>query len=338
MPQQPPPLRVLLGIALVAGCTLALQVLLTRLFSAVLFYHFGFLAISLALLGTGAGGLALYVRPRWFDRRPSEATLARWSTAFAALLVLVPLLLVRIDYTFDGKVTAGFVFALAAACVLAALPFLAAGVAIALAIRDYTRWAGRVYGAALAGAGLGALAVVPLMWLTDPATLAVALGALAGVAAVLFAGSHLRERRIGTGVGAVAAVLVVASLATSLYYLEPWTDGEPDAERWTPLSRVLGYGPEGDSPYALLFYDRVYAPVPVYKRGEPSPRAEQLGLRPQSLGYAMTGPGRALVIGGGGGRDIHNALSSGQRQVDVIELNQGIVDVVDKDLAKWSGS
>ncbi len=50
-----PALRTLAGIALVAGCTLALQVLLTRLFSAVLFYHFGFLAISLALLGIGAG-------------------------------------------------------------------------------------------------------------------------------------------------------------------------------------------------------------------------------------------------------------------------------------------
>ena len=333
-----PPIRILVAVGLVAGCTLALQVLLTRLFSAVLFYHFGFLAISLALLGTGAGGLALYVRPRWFDRRPSEATLARWSTAFAALLVLVPLVLVRIDYTFDGKVTAGFVFALGAACVLAALPFLAAGVAIALAIRDYTRWAGRVYAADLAGAGLGALLVVPVMWLTDPATLAVALGALAGAAALLFAGRHATERRAGAVVTAVAAVLVVVSATTSLYYLDPWTEGTPDAERWTPLSRVIGYGPENGAKYALLYYDRVYAPVPVYERGDPYPTGRDLNLVPQSLGYAMAGRGKALVIGGGGGRDIYNALSSGMRAVDVIELNQGIVDVVDKDLKEWSGS
>ena len=51
----------------------------------------------------------------------------------------------------------------------------------------------------------------------------------------------------------------------------------------------------------------------------------------------MAGPGKALVIGGGGGRDIYNALSSGQRAVDVIELNQGIVDVVDKDLKRVVG-
>jgi hypothetical protein len=59
---------------------------------------------------------------------------------------------------------------------------------------------------------------------------------------------------------------------------------------------------------------------------------------PQSIGYRLTGPGRALVIGGGGGRDIFNALGAGQRHVDVIELNQGIVDVVDHDLRRWSGS
>ncbi|MEA2421778.1 MAG: hypothetical protein QOF55_877, partial [Thermoleophilaceae bacterium] len=103
-------------------------------------------------------------------------------------------------------------------------------------------------------------------------------------------------------------------------------------------SRVVGYPPRAGSRYALLFYDRVYAPVPVHRPGSAYPTARQLGLIPQSIGYGLTGPGHALVIGGGGGRDIFNALTAGQRQVDVIELNQGIVDVVDRDLRRWSGS
>ena len=44
-----PPVHVLVAVGLVAGSTLALQVLLTRIFAAVLYYHFGFMAISLAL-------------------------------------------------------------------------------------------------------------------------------------------------------------------------------------------------------------------------------------------------------------------------------------------------
>src|SRR5436190_2996553 len=92
-----PPLRVLVAVGRVAGCSLALQVLLTRLFAAVLFYHFGFLAISLALLGTGAGGLLLYVRPRWFERPSVSAVLARFSALLALLLVIAPSLLVRVS-------------------------------------------------------------------------------------------------------------------------------------------------------------------------------------------------------------------------------------------------
>ena len=70
----------------------ALQVLLTRLFSAALFYHFSFLSISLALLGAGAGAIAVYVRPAWFERRPLERELGLWSVVLAVLLLVVPLL------------------------------------------------------------------------------------------------------------------------------------------------------------------------------------------------------------------------------------------------------
>jgi hypothetical protein len=249
-------------------------------------------------------------------------------------LMLVPFLLVRLDYHFSGSVSGGFALNLGVACLLAALPFTAAGIAIALAIRDYARFAGRVYAADLAGAGIGAAAVVPVMWITDPATLTVALGAIAAVAAILFGGA----RRVSSAALAAAVALVVVSAATDVYRLDPVTTGKTVADRWTPLSRVIGYPPKPGSRYAILFYDRVYAPVPVHQPGTAYPTARQLGLVPQSIGYEAAGPGRALVIGGGGGRDIYNALDARQRHVDVIELNQGIVDVVDKDLRRWSGS
>lgn len=90
------PLRIGLGIGLVAGSVLALQVLLSRLLSAELFDHFSFLTISLALLGAGAGAIAVYIRPQWFDRRSLEEELARWSIALAALSTVVPLALAHL--------------------------------------------------------------------------------------------------------------------------------------------------------------------------------------------------------------------------------------------------
>ncbi|HEX8742981.1 MAG TPA: hypothetical protein VF712_07595 [Thermoleophilaceae bacterium] len=331
------PLRAGVAVGLVAGCTLALQVVLTRLFSAVLFYHFAFLAISLALLGAGAGAILVYVRPAWFARPSTESVIARWCVAFALLVVVVPLVVVRLDFPYlTGGVTAEFAAKVAVASVVAGLPFLAAGVAIALAIARYVASAGRVYAFDLGGAGLGALLVVPALWLLDAPTLAAALGVVAGAAALLIAPPGRPERIAGAAAAALAAAVCVVAGAGSLLYFDPPAQrlfgADVVSDEWTPISRVVGYS----SP--AVTYDQDFAPVPdVRGRGRPDWRA--LGTGPQSIGYELVRRGgRAAVIGGGGGRDIYNALGSGQRRVDVIELNRAIRDVVDGRLGRYSGS
>src|SRR6185436_15630689 len=50
----------LVGVAITAMAGLIIELALTRLFSVLLYYHFAFMAISVALLGLGAGGLCSY--------------------------------------------------------------------------------------------------------------------------------------------------------------------------------------------------------------------------------------------------------------------------------------
>src|SRR6201998_941215 len=67
----PPPKTdptLLIAIALTRFSALLLELALTRLFSVVLFYHFAFLAVSIALLGLGAGGVFAYLRRPWLAR------------------------------------------------------------------------------------------------------------------------------------------------------------------------------------------------------------------------------------------------------------------------------
>src|SRR5471032_1571102 len=61
----------LAGVAISSFAALLLELALTRLFSVVLFYHFAFLAISIALLGLGAGGVFAHLWKNW---------LGTWST------------------------------------------------------------------------------------------------------------------------------------------------------------------------------------------------------------------------------------------------------------------
>ena len=239
------------------------------------------MAISLALLGVGAGAILIYVRPDRFASDPLERSLARWSALYAGLLVVAVLILVRLDYTLGDEITAQFVFNLAAACVLAALPFLAAGIVIGLAVRGYASSIGRVYAFDLAGAGIGAAVVVPLMWIFDAPTLLVSLALVAALAALLFASGHRTEMRLAGGTFAGAVLFLVLAGTTGLVYLSPLGQ-EPEVERWTPLGRVLGYLPGPELRNGNVVYDRNFGEIIPYKRGEPLPDWRPLQEGPQS--------------------------------------------------------
>src|SRR3954466_12477492 len=77
------------AISLVSFASLLLELGLTRLFSVVLFYHFAFLAISVALLGLGAGGVFAYVKKQWLLRWTSRQLGQRLCVANAIVTLLV---------------------------------------------------------------------------------------------------------------------------------------------------------------------------------------------------------------------------------------------------------
>src|SRR4030081_3104252 len=89
-----PERTLLAGLALTSFSALLLELSLTRLVSVGLFYHFAFLAISIALLGLGAGGVFAYLMKTKLnatDRRWNPAPLAVVSSLIA-LAELEPVL------------------------------------------------------------------------------------------------------------------------------------------------------------------------------------------------------------------------------------------------------
>ncbi|MCX7670218.1 MAG: hypothetical protein N2439_09115 [Anaerolineae bacterium] len=79
--------REMWGVAMLAAATLLLESTLTRLLAVAQFYHFAFLAVSLALLGFGASGTLLSVVPGW-RRAPARHVLLGCSVGFAACTAL----------------------------------------------------------------------------------------------------------------------------------------------------------------------------------------------------------------------------------------------------------
>src|SRR6204780_2661629 len=84
------PHALLVGVAASSCAALLLELALTRLFSVVLFYHFAFLAISIALLGLGSGGVFAYLGKSWLGRFSTRALLS-WLCIANALVVPIVL-------------------------------------------------------------------------------------------------------------------------------------------------------------------------------------------------------------------------------------------------------
>lgn len=70
-----------LGLALISASILALQVTFTRIFSIMIWYHFTYLVVGVALLG---GGAAALIWPCGNGmRRSSQSILVSWQLTLA---------------------------------------------------------------------------------------------------------------------------------------------------------------------------------------------------------------------------------------------------------------
>src|SRR6202161_4800751 len=96
---QIPEKTLLSGLALTSFAALLLELALTRLFSVVLFYHFAFLAISIALLGLGAGGVFAYLLKNRLARTDTRKLGARLSIGSSIVVLFVLELVLHIPVT-----------------------------------------------------------------------------------------------------------------------------------------------------------------------------------------------------------------------------------------------
>src|SRR5438105_13853362 len=115
--------RHLVAVALVSGTLLMTELALTRIFSVTMYYHFAFLAISIALFGLSASGVFAYIARRWLERHATNGLLARLSVLYAVCTIISLFMLVRLrvglNYSPHNLVLMLTIYALAAVPLLA---------------------------------------------------------------------------------------------------------------------------------------------------------------------------------------------------------------------------
>jgi hypothetical protein len=200
------PFLPLAAVACVSAALLMTELALTRIFSVVMYYHFAFLAISIALFGLSASGVFAFVRRTALARVEPGPQLAARSLVFAACTIVSLFALVRLrvglNYSPQNLLLMLTIYA------LAAVPFFTGGLVVTLAISRMTGRVNTVYAADLLGAAAGCLVLLPLLNLVGAPGVVIAASILAVSAGILFAPRTTRKRTAGLGLAIVLVPIV----------------------------------------------------------------------------------------------------------------------------------
>jgi spermidine synthase len=320
----------LAGLALTSFSTLLLELALTRLFSVVLFYHFAFLAISIALLGLGAGGVFAYLlkgRLAGVETRGLAAVLCL-ANSVVVLVVLEIVLHVPVALEVSWK---NFL-RLTALYLAAAVPFFLTGLLFAVVFARETHRIPRLYGADLCGGAVACLAVVPLLnLLGGPNTILVAAVSLA-VASMVWAGTKTGRRNAALlAIGFLALIagnhsgrLIDVVYAKGRFRDPAWVE----FARWNALSRVE-VDRQGQAKAIVIDADAsTYIMNADLSHWQGTEWEHNLMSAPPALANVLRPHGDFAIIGPGGGVDVLRALASGSPSVTGIEINPIIATTI----------
>jgi spermidine synthase len=312
--------------------SLLLELALTRLFSVVLFYHFAFLAISIALLGLGAGGVYAYLGRDYLARWQTR-TLGATAAAANAVAVFVTLEVV-LHMPVALNLTAASFARLSAIYLTSAIPFFLTGLVFSTVFAREGNRVAPLYAADLVGGAGACLAVVPLLnWLGGPNTV---LFAALGMAAASEVWAETRkQRQRALLLAAILAVLIAANYSGKLVdviYTKGFRQRPVEFVRWNAISRISVVGEGDGSKWASIDADANTAIMNLDPRDWPGSETERRMMTEAPALVSLLRPhGVYAIIGPGGGVDVLRALGGGSPAVTGIEINPLIATTIMRD-------
>lgn len=359
-------LRVALGLAIIAGVTLMLELILMRAFDAIINSEMSHLIITCALFSFGLSGVYASLRPLPANVDPSQY-LAKIAVAFGIFsLALLPLLNAN-PFNYSNLMTdlkwQLFYFAIMYGTLV--IPFFLAGLLFTTVFSSYASQIRTLYCFDLCGAAIGCVIFIPFIPLLGPGGLLFSAMALSLVAAILFWGKFGALQK-GLLVAALA-IAVVPFLRTSGYY--DFTDHENQRDvlwakshgllemtRWDPVAKIEVVGERPRLGYTYIINKETGKPEPLFKHvaydggsqssflfrfdgdfkrlradldRDPSLFVNNFWNRSVAASHWLKADHNSdvLIIGSAAGQETKAALTYNPRSVDTVEMVKAVVDL-----------
>lgn len=341
------------GLFTTSMAILLLELALTRIFSVTMWYHFAFLTITLAMLGISIAWAMVFTAKRFFSAELFPRRLSQASFAFALSITLAIVTYLLIPWKFETPYQ--IFFSLLGSFALLLLPFLAGGLVLAQVMTHFSFATPRLYLYDLAGAGLGCLVVVPLLYILSGPNVIILASLLSALGGLFFSISFKKRKMVASFL--VLSLLFIALITGN--QVSPFIkiintktglkENQID-ERWTPIAYILlrsesnlyhGWGMSqkfsGYFPPEMVIEQDAAAGTPIVQFDGDYSKLKYLSYDVTSAVYNMTQPENVFIVGPGGGRDILTAKYFNAKRVVVVELNPAIVELVNDKYGEYSG-
>lgn len=319
----------LAGVGLSSFSALLLELSLTRLFSVVLFYHFAFLAISIALLGLGAGGVYSHLRCDALKRHSTRAIAYACATLSACSIPILLEIVLHVPVSLE--LSGGNFLRLTIIYCCSAVPFFLTGVQLSVVFAREPLLIPRLYGADLAGGAIACLAVVPLLNCIGAPNAILFAALIAGAAASVWSPAA-KKRHWALALAAVLLLLMLANHSGRIADVI-WAKGirrdNVEFSRWNAISRIeVDKYPDGSKAVAIDADANTYIMNADPQHWNGSVWQQRLMSSPAGAVNALRPHGEYAIIGPGGGVDVLRAVANGSPSVTGIEINPIIANTV----------
>ena len=341
-----------ISVAILSFSILSYEILLTRVFSVILTYHYAFAIVSSPILGLGIGGILLRYWQKWLPNSSFNITTALFGLSVCfSIGTIIKLPIVSILSTTDRQLW--FYFP------LAIIPFVFAGITLANIFKKFPQRSSILYGFDLIGAAMGTLGAVLLLNMVNVVDAILLIAGAAGVSGLIFALAEGKPIRINiipiiialsflivTMTNIVGTDIHIApNLEKDLYRIlnNPQDKAEVITTRWSAFGRTDLVRTENRGNNEVLLFIDGAAGTSMYNFDSVRSGGELRSFLMNNDGeyfpfYFLKDNEKdnALVIGPGGGKDIVVALLGDVKSITGVEVNPDIVQIV-KEYERFNG-
>lgn len=235
------------GIFLVSLATLMLEILISRIFSVTNWYHFSFMAISLAMFGMSFGAIIIHLFPGLFPIEGTDRQLSRTAFLFSIFTILAIGFHANVHMPTDSAILHALSLIIQFGVI--SIPFVFSGINITLVLTRAGQRLGMVYAADLVGAAIGCIGIVFCISLLGAMDAVIVIGLIGLMACLVYGLETFIKRKTMLGGIAVCAALMLGLPFLSFWeigYVKGITEKPHLSEYWNSFSRITVTDEFGD--------------------------------------------------------------------------------------------